>query len=149
MPEIAKVIFDLEVDEDGFPPISGETLNVIVEPNGLVLDNTPFFVTEIALGDRVEADPIPGVPGKYTFVRVLEQSGYKAISIIFLSEDVKQPLLDDLRALGCYCEYGEFNGGAMQMLAVAVPAACDYDQLAARLAAMEAADELSYAELAL
>ncbi|WP_265183374.1 hypothetical protein [Vibrio vulnificus] len=39
-----KVRFDLEILEDGFPPVGSETLNgQLVGENEVKLDNTPFF----------------------------------------------------------------------------------------------------------
>ena len=54
-----KVPFRLEVDEDGRPPASVESLWATDLGDGTVrLDNTPWFVRGVASGDiiRVEAD---------------------------------------------------------------------------------------------
>jgi hypothetical protein len=145
-----KVIFDLEVNEEGFPPISSEALHATPsEEGGFVIDNTPFFVQGIAAGDRVAATPIPGAGAKYRFARVLASSSNKAISIIFLDPEIKQSVLEDLKSRGCYCEYGEFHKpGELDMLAVSVPESCDYDAVFEYLRALEEAEQLSFAELA-
>lgn len=149
MSEFVKIVFPLEVDEDGFPPIASEGLNARRESRGFVLENTPFFATGIALGDRVQGTPIHGVSDKFIFSEVIEPSTSKAISIIFLDSDVKELVYQDLRRRGCYCEYGEFGqGDKLQMLAVSVPENCDYESIARFLAQHEASNRLSYAELA-
>ncbi|MFC9157849.1 DUF4265 domain-containing protein [Streptomyces bauhiniae] len=54
-----KVHFRLEVDEDGWPPASVESLWAVDLGDGTVrLDNTPWFVRGVASGDiiRVDAD---------------------------------------------------------------------------------------------
>jgi hypothetical protein len=54
-----KVHFPMEVDEDGWPPASVESLWAVDLGDGTVrLDNTPWFVRGVASGDivRVEID---------------------------------------------------------------------------------------------
>lgn len=149
MTEFVKVVFPLEIDEDGFPPIASEALNARRESNGFALENTPFFVTGIALGDRVDGTPVQGLSDKFIFSRVIESSTSKAISIIFLDPEVKEIVYQELKRRGCYCEYGEFGkADELQMLAVSVPDSCDYESVARYLAEHEADGRLSYAELA-
>ena len=147
MTAFVKVVFPLIIDEDGFPPVSSETLNARRERgNGLVLENTPFFVNGIALGDRIAGTPIPGQSRRYSFERVLLPSANKAISIIFLDIGIKEPIYQELKQRGCYCEYGEF--GKLQMLAIGVLPDCDYPAIVRYLVEFENANLLSYAELA-
>lgn len=150
MEDFVKIVFELEIDEDGFPPVGTESLNARAAGTGFVLDNTPFFATGVALGDRVEALHIPGSAGGFTFVRVIEASTTKAISIIFLDEECKDAVFQELKRRGCYCEYGEFGANAgLQMLAVAVPESCDYATVSGYLGPYESNDQLSVAELAI
>ncbi|MGW0806969.1 DUF4265 domain-containing protein [Nonomuraea sp. NPDC002799] len=54
-----RVVFELEQDEDGWPPAGSERLWATPAGPGLVrLDNIPFFARGVACGDvvRVEAD---------------------------------------------------------------------------------------------
>jgi hypothetical protein len=147
MPEYVKIVFPLEVDDDGFPPIGAETLNARVsETEGFVIENTPFFVTDVALGDRVDGQAIPGAGHKYSFTRVLESSSAKALSIIFLEQSIKENTYQELKGKGCYCEYGRF--GELEMLAVSVPESCDYSRVFEYLSECEERDLLSFAELA-
>ncbi|HEX7153566.1 MAG TPA: hypothetical protein VF618_18910 [Thermoanaerobaculia bacterium] len=60
MTQFVKVFFPLDVDEDGVPPIASEALNARRESPGFVLENTPFFATGVALGDRVEGISVGG-----------------------------------------------------------------------------------------
>jgi hypothetical protein len=51
---IVKIDFNLDIDESNYPPIKVETLNGILLADGAIqIDNTPFFVEEIAVGDKV------------------------------------------------------------------------------------------------
>lgn len=145
-----KIVFDLHTDDDGFPPIGAESLHAKAdERGGFILDNTPFFVEGVAAGDRVEAVPMPGATGRYRFIRVLEPSPNKAMSIIFLSENTKETVFQELKRRGCYCEYGEFHKrGELEMLAVSVPETSDYESIRTYLSDLEENEELSFAELA-
>lgn len=49
----AEAELGLEVDEEGYPPVSSETLNASLAEDGFVLENTPFFATGVAFGDCV------------------------------------------------------------------------------------------------
>ncbi|WP_181234578.1 DUF4265 domain-containing protein [Enhygromyxa salina] len=147
MNRTAKIEFELEPNEDGFPPIGSESLHAIPREDGsFILDNTPFFVTEVALGDRIAADRILDSENKFAFSHVLEPSSAKSISIIFLVKELEQSIFDNLRDRGCYCEFAEFR--ALRMLAVSVPETCDYGALRAYLEEHEADETISFAELA-
>lgn len=138
-----RVRFNLEVDEDGFPPIGSESLHGAWEAGGFVrLDNTPFFVEGVALGDIVECS---GQPPTVDFVRLHTASGNKSLAIIFLRPDAAEPLYQHLKALGCYCEYGEFPG--FDMLAASVPEAVAYAPIRAELERLEGLEEISFSEL--
>ena len=143
--EKIKVHFQLVVGEDNFPPIGVESLNAFMQKNGVIrLDNTPFFVSEVALGDLVECSKNPNTNGVW-FERVVVESGNKALSIIFLDDTCKEDVYQELKKNGCYSEYGEFDG--MDMLAVCVYQNIDYGKIREYLDHMEAQEKISYAEL--
>lgn len=148
--EFVKIVFPLEVDEDGFPPIASESLNARAVEGGFILDNTPFFATGVGFGDVIEALPIPNQPGAFLFTNVVRSSGNKSISVIFLDHETVENVFQALKGYGAVCEYGEFGvREKLQMLAVSVPASCDYSSIAEYLAALEVRELLSYSELAL
>lgn len=139
-----KVHFELEIVEDGFPPIRIETLNAI-QADGLArIDNTPFFVTGVALGDIIDYES-KSETGVFWITRVLEESGNKAISIIFLEESCKESVFLWLRDKGCYCEFGNF--GNLLMLAICVFKEIPYEDVRTFLDQHEMNNVLSYAEL--
>ena len=149
MSEIVKIVFPLCVDEDGFPPISSESMHAQPDGHCFVIENTPFFVMGVALGDRVYATPMSDQRNCYTFDTVALASGHKAVSVILLNSGIRNAVYQELKKRGCYCEYGEFGrGGILQMLAVSVPVDCEYEGIARYLAELEEQDQLSYAELA-
>lgn len=140
-----KIDFRLEVEEDGFSPIGVETLNGILLSDNLVrIDNTPFFVEGVAIGDKIRCYQ-PSGSENYRFLEVVEESGNKAISIIFIQDEYKEEVYQYLKEIGCYCEYGEFQD--FNMLAVEVNTKTNYKDVENYLAAKESEEILSYAEL--
>jgi hypothetical protein len=140
-----KVRFELEILEDGFPPVGVETLNArLVDANSVVLDNTPFFAESVAVGDLLRCSET-NHDHIVQFERVLSPSGNKSISIIFIDDDCKEEIYQYFKSNDCYCEYGEFDG--FNMLAVSIEREMDYDKLATYLDEKEELGKISYAEL--
>lgn len=142
-----KIKFQIDRDEDGFPPISVETLNAIRVSDDLFrIQNAPFFASNVSYGDIVKASPTESLE-QHTFECVVEQSQFISVSIIILDSSMDSHLMDLFRGLGCVIEYGEF--GVYRVLAVAVPATSDYVLIREQLQSLEDRDMLSFAELAL
>ena len=143
-----KIQFFLEIDEDGYPPVGSETLNAIVLGSGeFQIDNTPFFATSVALGDVVLAKKTSDSGDKFLFYSHVSFSENHSLSIIFLEDTIIEDVFSKLKLAGCYCEYGEFRGGNLKMLAVSVPNTKVYNQVIPNLLKLESDDFLSVAEL--
>ncbi len=90
---MTKVHFLLEPDEDGWPPVEGETLSAFrLGDYQYRLDNIPWYVRGIACYDVVEAvtfnhDEVPIV------TRVIEHSGHLTIRLITSGERTAPTLL--------------------------------------------------------
>ena len=142
-----KVAFPLDVDEDGFPPITVEILNATrLTSRSFRIENAPFFVPNISFGDVVSAEP-NGLNEQFQFMSVLKASEFTSISVILLDPAMDTLLMDLLRGLGCVIEYGEF--GVYRVLAVAVPATTDYASLREKLVGLEENSKLSFSELSI
>ena len=82
-----KIYFQLEMDEDGYPPFDVESLWVSTIDKGVgIIDNIPFFVKGIALGDRVAFDDdfnfvAVEIPANNTTIRVYCPSWEKEVDI--------------------------------------------------------------------
>jgi hypothetical protein len=105
--------------------------------------NTPFFVKETAYDDIVSARK--NADGRLEFIECVEQSTFKAISIILWSKEVGDRLVKDFHGKDCIIEYGEFPG--YKMLAIAIPHSTDYAVIKSSLDKYEGIEDLSYAEL--
>jgi hypothetical protein len=141
--EEIRLKFDLEVDE-GFPPISSELLIAKRINESFIIDNTPFFVENVAYGDEFTVIEIDGI---YVPKTILCQSNNSAISIIFFDDSIKNELYVIFLKLGCWSEYGEFP--EYNMLAVCVPENVSYAPIRKMLDEYENASKISYAELSL
>lgn len=142
-----KVIFRLEADEDGFPPVAFESLVATQISDGIFrLDNSPFFVRAISYGSMVHATPSEG-QGTYEFEQVVAGSDFTSISIILLDRAVDDVLKNLFKASDCIIEYGEF--GKLRMFAVAIPPEGNYSGIRERLVSLEENGQLSFAELGL
>ena len=142
---LVKVIFELEIEEDGFPPIGTESLNAVrISEDSARLDNTPFFAGSVALGDVARCAKTSR-PGIYRYEELLIAGGSKAISVIILDQDCKESISRFLDAHGCFHEYGDF--GRFRMFAVEVDSSTDYGPISKYLDEQEKNGRISYAEL--
>jgi hypothetical protein len=82
-----KIYFQLEMDEDGYPPFDVESLWVsTIDKGSGIIDSIPFFVKGIALGDRVAFDDdfnfvTVEVPANNATIRVYCPSWKKEVDI--------------------------------------------------------------------
>ncbi len=113
---MVKVFFQLEPDEDGYPPASVESVWARVEPGtpGLIIENTPFFARQATLGDTVS---IRWEEGVRWFESVVERSTNSLVRVAFWDPACLEPVNDALVKMGCVTEYTEHY----QLLAVSIP----------------------------
>ena len=138
---LVKVLFRLERDPDGYPPVDVESVWAIRQPDGSYkIDNIPFYARGAAVGDVVTAKEIDGE----LFVEALAQpSGNSLIRAIVHDEAEVSKLCAELKALGCDVEvYG-------RLVAVDVPAAVSYTPICQLLEAGMNTDRLGFEEAVL
>ena len=122
-----------------------ESLNGILLDSGLIkIDNVPFFVEEIAIGDVVKCFNLPEKKN-YQFEEVIYEGTHKSVSILFINDSSKEHIYQFLKSKGCYCEYGEF--GEFNMLAVDINDEVIYEDIEQYLSKLESEGTISYAEL--
>lgn len=98
-----KILFELEQDEDGYPPVAVESLWAIDRGDGRYeLDNIPFYVTVATAGDVVAVEDRSG---QLAFAGVIQHSSNSLIRILCADEIDPQAVRADLKALGCESEY--------------------------------------------
>ncbi|WP_412538721.1 DUF4265 domain-containing protein [Longispora sp. K20-0274] len=140
-----KVLFALERDEDGWPPVSVEGLWARRSgPDLVVIDNVPWFVRDVACGDvfgiRTDADGQVWAEGKVTW------SGRCTIRVIPWQDG---PLAGDRQVvLDVFAPFGVTGEGVEQfgMVALDVPPEADLLTVRALLAAGEADGRWAFEE---
>lgn len=120
-----------------------ETMWTIARDDGYEIDNIPFYVTELALGDVVSAEP--DIDGVLWYSKLVRPSGHSTIQILFASEEDVGPVREELRRMGCASEGSDFR----RLIAVDVPSSVPYDAVKAFLERGERAGTFEYQEACL
>lgn len=111
-----KVHFRVQQDEDGFPPVSVES--VWASPgstrNEYVIDNVPFFARDATIGDTVL---IREIDHELWFDKITHRSGNSLLRVVFFDPDALDRVNGQLRSMGCSTEYLR----AHKLLAVNIP----------------------------
>ena len=97
-----KLQFALEM-EDGWPPISSEAVWCDSEGSVFRLKNAPFFIKGLAVNDVFRAEPDPVNSHIFEF-ELLESSNHSHVWIVNKTRDNIDPILSQLRDLGCSTE---------------------------------------------
>lgn len=133
-----KVIFPLEQDEDGYPPIGSESLWATRVPEGYFeIDNVPFYVRGISPGDIVSTFEEDG--GRF-FDKIVSESGSSVLRVIVFAEEAMPDLRTELLKLGCELEIGHIP----TLWSIEVPAEADFDSIVDFLEQGEKEDRWEY-----
>jgi hypothetical protein len=120
-----------------------ETLWVMKRDSGYEIDNIPFYVQELALGDIVTAEPDEG--GALWFSELVAPSGHSTVHLWFTQEKDVEPVRAVLRQLGCPSEVSDLP----RLVAVDVPPDVPYKQVKEFLEQCESSGRLQYQEACL
>ncbi|MFY2559191.1 DUF4265 domain-containing protein [Corallococcus terminator] len=138
-----KVIFELEKDEDDYPPADSEGLWARPLGGGLFqLDNVPFFAKGVACEDVVSATD---VDGELLFQKVVRPSGHATLRVIVYEEDDVAAVKALLEKHGCAVERSHVPG----LISVDVPPTVSLDTLKPILDEGEAEERWGYEEACL
>lgn len=97
-----KVFFELEQDEDGYPPETQESMWAVDLGGGLYrIDNIPFFAVGISDGDVVRAAERDG---ELMFRDLVEPSDNCTIRLIMFEKGREDEVRAALTGLGCEIE---------------------------------------------
>lgn len=73
--------------------------------DGYKLDNIPFYVKELALGDVVSARA--DADGALCFSELVHPSGHSTVHLLFSNEGDVKPTRDELKRMGCASELSD------------------------------------------
>ena len=133
--EPTRVVFPLEVDEDGWPPVSAERVWAVPVGSDLYrLENAPWFACGVAHGDVVRA-VAPDADSWAVYVETVERSGNATIRVVpFRAGPLAgslQAVLDAFEPLGVSGE----GSGIHPIVALTVPPDVDLAPVKSLLAA--------------
>jgi len=138
-----KILFHLEQDEDGYPPVNSETLWAITVGEGLYkVDNIPFFATGIAVDDIVSAEP---EAGQLHYKDVVHPSGHSTFRVVVYNHDEVSEVHRLFKQLGCSTEQSHLSG----LVAIDVPPSVSWDELKRVLDTGREQDRWDYEEACL
>ncbi len=97
-----RVSFKLDQDETGYPPSKWERLWAVKQKDGsYLIDNAPFFVRDVSVGDHVEA---VRQGGELTFKRVVAPSGNSLLRVAVKNPKDEAQIMEALQRMGCKAE---------------------------------------------
>lgn len=118
-----KIIFRLEQDEEGYPPVGVESVWAIEADDGdFIIDNIPFFTRQATLGDVVE---VKRMGEELLYISTRERSGNSLLRVVFFEGHDPSKLRSDLAKLGCSTEQSHLRS----LIAVNVPPTVQIDEV--------------------
>jgi hypothetical protein len=142
--KLVKVFFELEQDEDGYPPVTHESVWATQVEQGLYrLGNIPFFARGVAYEDIVSA--VRKDDGTLGFVDVVQPSGHSTLRVIAYEESDAPVLRRKLEKFGCDTEQSHIPN----LFAVDVPPSVPLDAVRHLLDADNASERWEYEEACL
>jgi hypothetical protein len=134
-----KVIFRLERDEDGYPPVDLEGVWATrLGEDEYEVDNIPFFA-KVALGDVVRTVIRDGEPH---FESILKYSGNSLIRVVYYDGTDPTDVRRELERLGAETELNATH----RLIAVNVPRGGDVAEIQKFLGIAEQQERLGYEE---
>ncbi|GMU67322.1 MAG: hypothetical protein AMXMBFR36_35960 [Acidobacteriota bacterium] len=140
MSDLVKIRFPF-TDSEGKEEV--ETLWTRSRDNGYEVDNIPFYVKELALGDLVAAES--DSDGALWYSGLIEASGHSTIRLWFSNKHDVQAVRNRLRNVGCASELSELP----RLVAIDVPPNVPYSAIKELLDDWEKQGALEYQEACL
>ncbi|MFY0566156.1 DUF4265 domain-containing protein [Archangium lansingense] len=135
--EYVRVLFKLEKEDEDYPPVDYERLWAKPLGQGLFeIDNIPFFVRGISVGDVVAAQQ---GEGEVVFSALVRASGSSTLRVIVFDATHVEEVRSRLRELGCSTELN-----VSKMLGVDVPAQADLRAVRAWLMVKQSVGSLEF-----
>ena len=120
-----------------------ETMWVIQREDGYEIDNIPFYVTGLAAGDIVSAEP--DADGILWYSELVRPSGHSTVQLWFTRQEDVPTVREALRQQGCGSEVSD----QPRLVAVDVPPHVPYEGIKAFLEQGERTGRFEYQEACL
>ncbi|HEU4328254.1 MAG TPA: DUF4265 domain-containing protein [Roseiflexaceae bacterium] len=135
----SKILFRLKQDDDGYPPVSYESVWAAQQGTHYQIDNIPFFTREATCDDVVEATV---VDGELWFVRVVQYSRSSLLRAVYFDGTDQAAVRAELERLGCSTEWAQ----QFRLIAISVPNDVAIEPVLEYLKREEEQGRLSYEE---
>jgi hypothetical protein len=123
-PDLVRVLFSLDVDEDGWPPASAETMWArALSPDRVKIDNVPFFVRGLSSGDEVRV--VRDDDGMLVATEVIEWAGHCTVQVVPFPSGALEGDLQ--RVLDAFAPLGITGEGIEQFRLIALDIPLDAD----------------------
>ncbi|HEY6375528.1 MAG TPA: DUF4265 domain-containing protein [Edaphobacter sp.] len=140
MSEPVEVFFSVKQDESGYPPVSCEQIWCIENANDLfVIDNIPFYATDVSLGDEIRAEVRDGARW---FGSLVKASRNTTLRIFARNKEIAPLIIRQLETFGGLTERMEDSG----LIAVSLPPTADIAGALAYLDRESDAENLAFEE---
>lgn len=138
-----KIVFDLEADADGYPPIEFESLwGARIGENSYVIDNLPYYVCGVSKGDTIAANR---VGGELMAARVVARGGHSTLRVFAEEPAARRAIIQHLQQLGARCSVTD----GLSLFAVDIAPDTDFRQIDAFLASQCDGEYVAYEDACL
>jgi hypothetical protein len=138
--DLVKIVFSLQQDEDGYPPVAKETVWARENADGhYVIDNIPFFTREATLGDVVQA---VRRDGRLHYASTVGDAGNSLLRVVPYKGTDPDEIRRHLEGLGCSVE----KAGVFDLISVNVPPTVKLTDVQSMLARGAAEEKWGYEE---
>lgn len=140
-----KIFFELTPGEDGYPPVSAESIWGIYAGDGThILDNTPYYVYGVSKGDSVQ---VKSSGDEMIAVRVAKQGGHSTVRVFAFASDTEETskIIAHLHQLGASCSVSQ----EMSLFAVDIPSDCDFFAIDRYLSDIADGENIAYEDACL
>lgn len=139
-PSKIKVIFNIVQDEDGYPPVSVESLWVSPIGNGnYIIENIPFFIYGISRGYEISVENKKGV---FYFKSICRPSNSSVFRAIIKDKSNIEMISSFFKNLQCLIEYNSFYN----LISIEIPEIVDANLILNSLINFENDDYLDFEE---
>jgi len=142
LPVVVELLFQLEQDEDGWPPVAVEGLWCEPQDSSYRVQTCPLFVKGVSVGDLIEVEQ--DQQGEVLSFTVLRPSENSTVWVIFWDESKIEPTLAELRALDCDTT-GPLGGWKTKLCSVNVPRSVSLTEVDALLEPLEELEQIAVA----
>lgn len=138
-----KIIFELVRDEDGYPPVSAESMwGILREPNIYEVDNAPYYAYGISKGDYVSTIK---KNTELVALNVHQQGGHSTLRVFAENIPDRKNIIKTIETMGAACSSTE----NLSLFSVDIPGNCEFLEIDKYLASISDGEKIAYEDACL